>query len=195
MTNLSDPLVIQMNDKVLNHELQKIEQIKSELQKIEQNLIDGSMSESILPPLHNVPPSDLSAKDHSNVETLKTPEKIDIDDIEIKAEDVYAFSDIDLDIPPVSSIHKTPTGRAQSDKNLFNKRELSNNADMEDLNCSEQDNLQEINIAPQQQTLSEISEAILGGGNTMIEITDHSKDYMEHDKKLVDIIITPYHKN
>lgn len=31
---------------------------------------------------------------------------VDIDDIEIKAEDVYAFRDIDIHIPPVTAMHK-----------------------------------------------------------------------------------------
>nr|XP_026487094.1 bromodomain-containing protein 8-like [Vanessa tameamea] len=31
---------------------------------------------------------------------------LDIDDIEIKAEDVYAFRDIDINIPPVAALHK-----------------------------------------------------------------------------------------
>ena len=31
---------------------------------------------------------------------------LELDDIEIKAEDVYAFRDIDIHIPPVSAMHK-----------------------------------------------------------------------------------------
>lgn len=117
-----------ISDKVVSKsELLKIEQIKSELQEFEQQFRDASNSEALsnIPPLQNVPPPELMPSKESP-QTEKTPEKIEIDDIEIKAEDVYAFSDIDLDIPPVSSIHKSSHSRTlHSDKNLFNKRELT----------------------------------------------------------------------
>ncbi|VVC98154.1 unnamed protein product, partial [Leptidea sinapis] len=38
--------------------------------------------------------------------TVPLAPTVDIDDIEIKAEDVYAFKDIDINIPPVASMHK-----------------------------------------------------------------------------------------
>ncbi|CAG9577615.1 unnamed protein product [Danaus chrysippus] len=64
-----------------------IEHIKSQLVQIEHQLKANSQ-----PPVQNVPVSSVPA--------------VDIDDIEIKAEDVYAFSDIDIHIPPVTSMHK-----------------------------------------------------------------------------------------
>lgn len=159
-------------DKVPYHELQKIEQIKSELQKIEQNLIASSNSDpdsmlGVLPTLHGVSAPDLSTtKDQPSLkwstkaETMKTPEKVEIDDIEIKAEDVYAFSDIDIEIPPVSSIHKTPTGRQISEKNLFNKRELTpNSAGVDDVPVVEQENIDDLQIGIAADSASNPSEA------------------------------------
>ncbi|XP_047522724.1 bromodomain-containing protein 8-like isoform X1 [Pieris napi] len=69
-----------------------IEHIKSQLVQIEHQL-KASTSGS---PVPNPP---------SIVTTAVTP-AVDIDDIEIKAEDVYAFSDIDIHIPPVAAMHK-----------------------------------------------------------------------------------------
>ncbi|XP_028158476.1 bromodomain-containing protein 8 isoform X2 [Ostrinia furnacalis] len=60
-----------------------IEHIKSQLQQIEQQL-SASSSASPVP----LAPA------------------VDIDDIEIKAEDVYAFRDVDIHIPPVAHMHK-----------------------------------------------------------------------------------------
>lgn len=131
VTSTEPPLLQPISDKVVSKsELLKIEQIKSELQEFEQQFRDASNSEALsnIPPLQNVPPPELMPAKESP-QTEKTPEKIEIDDIEIKAEDVYAFSDIDLDIPPVSSIHKSSHSRTlHSDKNLFNKRELTGSA-------------------------------------------------------------------
>lgn len=140
----------------------KIEQIKSELQKIEQSFIANSNTDSdsvlnILPPLHSVSSTELPIiKDPPPTES-KSSEKIEIDDIEIKAEDVYAFSDIDLDIPPVSSIHKSSIGRTlHSDKNLFNKRESSISG-VEDAQATEQDDLPDSNESVPTDNLSDIS--------------------------------------
>ncbi|KAL0808982.1 hypothetical protein ABMA28_012639 [Loxostege sticticalis] len=63
-----------------------IEHIKSQLQQIEQQLSASSGAPPAPPPAPAV----------------------DIDDIEIKAEDVYAFRDIDIHIPPVAHMHKAP---------------------------------------------------------------------------------------
>ncbi|XP_077291793.1 bromodomain containing 8 isoform X2 [Arctopsyche grandis] len=116
-------------NKIPNHGLQKleqskserlkIEQIKSELQKIEQSFIANSNTDSdsvlnILPQLHSVSSTELPIIKDPPATESKSSEKIEIDDIEIKAEDVYAFSDIDLDIPPVSSIHKSSIEDVQS---------------------------------------------------------------------------------
>ncbi|XP_063391826.1 bromodomain-containing protein 8-like [Cydia fagiglandana] len=62
-----------------------IEHIKSQLVQIEQQLKASTTVASPVP--------------------LPAP-AVDIDDIEIKAEDVYAFRDIDLHIPPVATMHK-----------------------------------------------------------------------------------------
>ncbi|KAJ8704978.1 hypothetical protein PYW08_012298 [Mythimna loreyi] len=67
-----------------------IEHIKSQLVQIEQQL------------KANTPPV-LSTS--AQPTTAPTP-SLDIDDIEIKAEDVYAFRDIDIHIPPVTTMHK-----------------------------------------------------------------------------------------
>ncbi|XP_048002877.1 bromodomain-containing protein 8-like isoform X2 [Leguminivora glycinivorella] len=64
-----------------------IEHIKSQLVQIEQQLKASTTVPSPVP--------------------LPVP-AVDIDDIEIKAEDVYAFRDIDLHIPPVATMHKGP---------------------------------------------------------------------------------------
>ncbi|KPJ20596.1 hypothetical protein RR46_00200 [Papilio xuthus] len=48
---------------------------------------------------------------------------VDLDDIEIKAEDVYAFRDIDIHIPPVASMHKTA---ARIEKPVYKKEEEKN---------------------------------------------------------------------
>lgn len=48
--------------------------------------------------------------------TSATTPAVDIDDIEIKAEDVYAFRDIDIHIPPVAAMHKP---RLACPQNLF----------------------------------------------------------------------------
>ncbi|XP_022119391.2 bromodomain-containing protein 8 isoform X2 [Pieris rapae] len=69
-----------------------IEHIKSQLVQIEHQL-KASTSGSPVPN----PPTVVTA--------APTP-AVDIDDIEIKAEDVYAFSDIDIHIPPVAAMHK-----------------------------------------------------------------------------------------
>ncbi|XP_034838809.1 bromodomain-containing protein 8 [Maniola hyperantus] len=65
-----------------------IEHIKSQLVQIEHQLKANSQ------PQQNQP-----------THTVAT---VDIDDIEIKAEDVYAFRDVDIHIPPVTTMHKTP---------------------------------------------------------------------------------------
>lgn len=80
-----------------------IEHIKSEIVQLAKQLKVAASSSSSQPmpivPAVSVAPSPAT-------------DKIDIDDIEIKAEDVYAFSDIDIEIPPVSSIHsKTQISR------------------------------------------------------------------------------------
>ncbi|XP_059054961.1 bromodomain-containing protein 8 [Achroia grisella] len=80
-----------------------IEHIKSQLVQLEQQL-KASTSASPVPLAQ--PPAAPS---------------VDIDDIEIKAEDVYAFRDIDLHIPPVTSMHKGNTRIV--DKPVFKKDE------------------------------------------------------------------------
>ncbi|XP_026325596.1 bromodomain-containing protein 8 isoform X2 [Hyposmocoma kahamanoa] len=67
-----------------------IEHIKSQLVQIEQQL---KASTNTTPP---VPLPTVTA----------VAPAVDIDDIEIKAEDVYAFRDIDIHIPPVGHLHK-----------------------------------------------------------------------------------------
>ncbi|CAH2083701.1 unnamed protein product [Euphydryas editha] len=67
--------------------LAAIEHIKSQLVQIEHQL-KASTQSPVAPPV--VPPAPA----------------VDIDDIEIKAEDVYAFRDIDIHIPPVATLHK-----------------------------------------------------------------------------------------
>jgi hypothetical protein len=47
-----------------------------------------------------------SASPVSSVSLAPAAPAVDIDDIEIKAEDVYAFRDIDIHIPPVTTMHK-----------------------------------------------------------------------------------------
>lgn len=170
-------------DKVPYHELQKIEQIKSELQKIEQNFIASSNSDpdSMLNVLHSVTTPELSTmKDQpllkwsSKVEPMKTPEKVEIDDIEIKAEDVYAFSDIDIEIPPVSSIHKTPMGRQISEKNLFNKRDLTpNSAGVDEVAAIGQENMEDLQIGATTDNAGNSSEAVhVSSDNESSKVTD-----------------------
>ncbi|XP_045508930.1 bromodomain-containing protein 8-like [Colias croceus] len=78
-----------------------IEHIKSQLVQIEHQL-KASTSSPSLPPSPSLPslPPPLPLPT-----PLPTP-SVDIDDIEIKAEDVYAFRDIDINIPPVAAMHK-----------------------------------------------------------------------------------------
>ncbi|CAG9120045.1 unnamed protein product [Plutella xylostella] len=71
-----------------------IEHIKSQLVQIEQQL-KANPTPPPAPPL--APP--------------EPPPALDIDDIEIKAEDVYAFRDVDIDIPPVGAMHKAVNNR------------------------------------------------------------------------------------
>ncbi|XP_045783468.1 bromodomain-containing protein 8-like isoform X2 [Maniola jurtina] len=66
-----------------------IEHIKSQLVQIEHQLKANSQPQQSQPAMQPVP-------------------TVDIDDIEIKAEDVYAFRDVDIHIPPVTTMHKTP---------------------------------------------------------------------------------------
>ncbi|KAF9417209.1 hypothetical protein HW555_005611, partial [Spodoptera exigua] len=68
-----------------------IEHIKSQLVQIEQQL------------KANTPPVLSTTAQPSQAPPL------DLDDIEIKAEDVYAFRDIDIHIPPVATMHKPGT--------------------------------------------------------------------------------------
>nr|XP_049695698.1 bromodomain-containing protein 8 isoform X1 [Helicoverpa armigera]XP_049695699.1 bromodomain-containing protein 8 isoform X2 [Helicoverpa armigera] len=74
-----------------------IEHIKSQLQQIEHQL------------KANTPPV-LS----TTVQPTTQAPSLDIDDIEIKAEDVYAFRDIDIHIPPVTAMHKPPNRPADT---------------------------------------------------------------------------------
>ncbi|CAG5000981.1 unnamed protein product [Parnassius apollo] len=78
-----------------------IEHIKSQLVQIEQQLKASTSTPSAVPLTPTVP-------------------AVDIDDIEIKAEDVYAFRDIDIHIPPVTAMHK-PAARIE--KPVFKKEE------------------------------------------------------------------------
>ncbi|XP_072946724.1 bromodomain-containing protein 8 [Epargyreus clarus] len=76
-----------------------IEHIKSQLVQIEQQL-----------KANTTPPQPVP---------LAPAPSVDIDDIEIKAEDVYAFRDIDIHIPPVTAMHKgnpRPTEKASMRK-------------------------------------------------------------------------------
>ncbi|CAH2242097.1 jg26228 [Pararge aegeria aegeria] len=52
--------------------------------------------------------SQLVQIEHQLKANSQTQPSVDIDDIEIKAEDVYAFRDVDIHIPPVTAMHKTP---------------------------------------------------------------------------------------
>ncbi|XP_041983426.1 bromodomain-containing protein 8 isoform X2 [Aricia agestis] len=72
-----------------------IEHIKSQLVQIEHQL-KASSSSPVVPavPVPAVVPG-----------AAPVP-AVDIDDIEIKAEDVYAFRDVDIHLPPVTAIHK-----------------------------------------------------------------------------------------
>ncbi|CAH2064551.1 unnamed protein product, partial [Iphiclides podalirius] len=76
-----------------------IEHIKSQLVQIEQQL-KASTSVAAAPP---------------------PAPAVDIDDIEIKAEDVYAFRDIDIHIPPVTAMHKAA---ARIEKPVFKKEQV-----------------------------------------------------------------------
>ncbi|XP_052748177.1 bromodomain-containing protein 8-like isoform X2 [Galleria mellonella] len=82
-----------------------IEHIKSQLVQLEQQL-KASTSASPVP-----------------LAPATAAPSVDIDDIEIKAEDVYAFRDIDLHIPPVATMHKTNTRIV--DKPAFKKDETA----------------------------------------------------------------------
>ncbi|CAK1552917.1 unnamed protein product [Leptosia nina] len=83
-----------------------IEHIKSQLVQIEHQLkasTSGSpIPATVPPPITAVAPASAPA--------------VDIDDIEIKAEDVYAFRDIDIHIPPVAAMHKGPRSEKQFKK-------------------------------------------------------------------------------
>ncbi|CAK1592102.1 unnamed protein product [Parnassius mnemosyne] len=78
-----------------------IEHIKSQLVQIEQQLKASTSTPAAVPLTAAVP-------------------AVDIDDIEIKAEDVYAFRDIDIHIPPVTAMHK-PAARIE--KPVFKQEE------------------------------------------------------------------------
>ncbi|XP_050360053.1 bromodomain-containing protein 8-like [Nymphalis io] len=65
-----------------------IEHIKSQLVQIEHQLKASTQATVVPQPVIQPAPA------------------VDIDDIEIKAEDVYAFRDIDINIPPVTALHK-----------------------------------------------------------------------------------------
>ncbi|XP_068627202.1 bromodomain-containing protein 8 isoform X2 [Battus philenor] len=78
-----------------------IEHIKSQLVQIEQQLKANPPTPPAVPLTPTVP-------------------AVDIDDIEIKAEDVYAFRDIDIHIPPVTAMHKCA---ARIEKPIFKKEE------------------------------------------------------------------------
>lgn len=75
-----------------------IEHIKSQLVQIEQQL------------KANTPPVLSTTAQPSQAPPL------DLDDIEIKAEDVYAFRDIDIHIPPVTAMHKPGNSSRPPDK-------------------------------------------------------------------------------
>ncbi|KAJ0184276.1 hypothetical protein K1T71_000699 [Dendrolimus kikuchii] len=75
-----------------------IEHIKSQLVQIEQQLKAST-----------TPPAPATAMPPAPASLGPAVPAVDIDDIEIKAEDVYAFRDIDIHIPPVGSIHKGAT--------------------------------------------------------------------------------------
>ncbi|XP_050556599.1 bromodomain-containing protein 8 [Spodoptera frugiperda] len=75
-----------------------IEHIKSQLVQIEQQL------------KANTPPV------LSTTAQPSQPPPLDLDDIEIKAEDVYAFRDIDIHIPPVTAMHKPGNSSRPPDK-------------------------------------------------------------------------------
>ncbi|XP_049884112.1 bromodomain-containing protein 8-like isoform X2 [Pectinophora gossypiella] len=90
-----------------------IEHIKSQLQQIEQQL-----------------------KANTAAPALPAP-AVDIDDIEIKAEDVYAFRDIDINIPPVTAIHK-PNNPRPAEKPAFKKDDQEVETPMETETDAEQ---------------------------------------------------------
>ncbi|XP_013141950.1 PREDICTED: nucleosome-remodeling factor subunit BPTF [Papilio polytes] len=118
-----------------------IEHIKSQLVQIEQQLKAGTSTPS--PVLTPAP-------------------AVDIDDIEIKAEDVYAFRDIDIHIPPVTSMHKTA---ARIEKPVYKKEEekateITNVESTQDVEIKEEPMVvdTEENIVEQEETQEEVIE-------------------------------------
>ncbi|GBP85735.1 Bromodomain-containing protein 8 [Eumeta japonica] len=82
-----------------------IEHIKSQLVQIERQY-NATASACASPSTVPIVSTPVVPEATQLVPTAQTTDKIDIDDIEINAEDVYAFSDIDFVIAPVSSMHK-----------------------------------------------------------------------------------------
>ncbi|XP_060808360.1 bromodomain-containing protein 8-like isoform X2 [Amyelois transitella] len=106
-----------------------IEHIKSQLVQIEQQLKAGTSSPAPL-----------------------APPAVDIDDIEIKAEDVYAFRDIDIHIPPVAAMHKAAV-RA-TDKPTLKKEDTEDNDTTPEVSAAEEivDVVKEEPITEEQET-------------------------------------------
>ncbi|KAM3956089.1 bromodomain-containing protein 8 [Aphomia sociella] len=107
-----------------------IEHIKSQLVQIEQQYKASTSASPV--PLAPAAPA------------------VDIDDIEIKAEDVYAFRDIDLHIPPVATMHKgTPR---LTEKSVFKKDDADISMEM----TATGDQVEEIKEEPQSGDSEEI---------------------------------------
>ncbi|CAB3228721.1 unnamed protein product [Arctia plantaginis] len=101
-----------------------IEHIKSQLVQIEQQL-KANTSPPVLPAPVTVQPAPV--------------QPLDIDEIEIKAEDVYVFRDIDIHIPPVTAMHKTNNRTVE--KTL--KKEEEGDASTTEVAVSEPENIEE----------------------------------------------------
>ncbi|KAJ0169288.1 hypothetical protein K1T71_015172 [Dendrolimus kikuchii] len=91
-----------------------IEHIKSQLVQIEQQLKAST-----------TPPAPATAMPPAPASLGPAVPAVDIDDIEIKAEDVYAFRDIDIHIPPVGTIHKGATTREEPEMEAAVEPEVS----------------------------------------------------------------------
>lgn len=122
-----------------------IEHIKSQLQQIEHQL-KANTSAPVLPAPAPAP-------------TLAPA--VDIDDIEIKAEDVYAFRDVDIHIPPVA-LHKGGAGGSKQEKPAPKKDEEAVEADGAAEDSSE----------PMEESIKEEPTSVEAGEEAVIEDTE-----------------------